>query len=185
MSRALIVTGEPLPAFGWRVVRAVKKAAPRALNRAMNSTRTHTIRNTAKRLGVSGKLIRPKVRRNAMDRANRRRQKATLYVIWDRFPVHHLREFTLASWNRSPGGGVHIDDQFYKGAFLINLKKMRGKKKGFGVYERKTRKRFPVRAISVPIPELREEAERAVRRIGMPMLEKRFQHELNRELRPR
>jgi hypothetical protein len=114
------------------------------------------------------KLIRDRI---SIARANKKNLQSLLNC---NFRGIYARD--LGSMRQTPEG-AKAGGQLFPGAFVATLRK--GAKSG--IYRRKTKKRFPVKSVTIPIfDEAMKIVEELVGDEARSVFEKRFRHEISR-----
>jgi hypothetical protein len=114
------------------------------------------------------KLIRDRI---AISRANKKNLQSLLNCNF-----RGIQARDLGSLKQTPAG-AKAGNQLFPGAFVATLKP--GAKPG--IYRRKTKKRFPVKSVTIPIfYEATKIIEELVGDEARSVFEKRFKHEISR-----
>jgi hypothetical protein len=146
----------------------VNQAALLALNRTAEWMKGQVSKeiSAAKRLKL--KLIRDRI---AISRANKKNLQSLLNCNF-----RGILARDLGSMRQTPVG-AKAGGQLFPGAFVATLKP--GAKAG--IYRRKTKKRFPVKSVTIPIFD---EATKIIEELAgdeaRSVFEKRFKHEISR-----
>lgn len=146
----------------------VRQASIFAMNRTAEWMKGRLAKDISAEQRLKLKLIRDRI---VMQRANKRDPQATLSCNFKSVYVKDLSNIKQTPVGVSAGGKV------YPHAFIATLKK--GGKSG--VYRRTTKKRFPVKSVTISIFD---EASRIVENLigteAKQVFEKRFFHEIKR-----
>jgi hypothetical protein len=146
----------------------VTQAAIFALNRTAEWMKGQVASGISKEKRLKLKLIRDRI---AISRANKKNLQSLLNC---NFRGILARDF--GSLKQTPAG-AKAGSQLFPGAFVATLKP--GAKAG--IYRRKTKKRFPVKSVTIPIFD---EATKIIEELAgdeaRSVFEKRFRHEISR-----
>jgi hypothetical protein len=146
----------------------VSQAAMFALNRTAEWMKGQVSKELSAEKRLKLKLIRDRI---AISRANKKNLQSLLNC---NFRGIYARD--LGSMRQTPEG-AKAGGQLFEGAFIATLRK--GAKTG--IYRRKTKKRFPVKSVTIPIfDEATKIIEELVGDEARSVFEKRFKHEILR-----
>jgi hypothetical protein len=146
----------------------VNQAAIFALNRTAEWMKSQVSKNVSAEKRLKLKLIRDRI---AIARANRKNLRSLLNCNF-----RGILARDLGSMRQTPVG-AKAGGQLFPGSFIASLKP--GAKTG--IYRRKTKKRFPVRSVTIPIfDEATKIIEGLVGNEARSVFEKRFRHEISR-----
>jgi hypothetical protein len=146
----------------------VSQAAMFALNRTAEWMKGRVSKELSAEKRLKLKLIRDRI---AISRANKKNLQSLLNC---NFRGIYARD--LGSMRQTPEGAM-AGGQLFKGAFIASLKP--GAKAG--IYRRKTKKRFPVKSVTIPIfDEAMKIIEELIGDEARSVFEKRFKHEILR-----
>jgi hypothetical protein len=146
----------------------VNQTAMLALNRTAEWMKGQISRELSEEKRLKLKLIRDRI---AIARANKKNLQSLLNCNF-----HGVLARDLGSLKQTSAGAM-AGGQLFEGAFIATLKK--GAKQG--IYRRKTKQRFPVKSVAIPIFE---EATKIIEELAgdeaRSVFEKRFKHEISR-----
>jgi hypothetical protein len=146
----------------------VAQASVFALNRTAEWMKSQVSKNLSVEKRIKLKIIRDRIN---MKRADKRNLQSLLNCNFRGILARDLGSMTQTPASAKAGG------QLFPGAFIATLRK--GAKAG--IYRRKTKKRFPVKAVTIPIFE---EATKIISELvgdeARSVFEKRFLHEIKR-----
>lgn len=146
----------------------VVQAATLALNRTAEWMKGQVASGISKEKRLKLKLIRDKIK---IAKANKKNLQSLLNCDF-----RGILARDLGSLKQTPAGSK-AGSQLFSGAFVATLKP--GAKAG--IYRRKTKKRFPVKSVTIPIFE---EATKIIEELAddeaRSVFEKRFRHEISR-----
>ena len=146
----------------------VAQASVRALNRTAEWMKGQVSKELSAEKRLKLKLIRDRI---AISRANKKNLQSLLNCNF-----RGILARDLGSLKQTPAG-AKAGSQLFPGAFVATLRK--GAKTG--IYRRKTKKRFPVKSVTIPIFE---EATKIIGEVAgdeaRSVFEKRFRHEISR-----
>jgi hypothetical protein len=146
----------------------VVQAATLALNRTAEWMKGQVASGISKEKRLKLKLIRDKIK---IAKANKKNLQSLLNCDF-----RGILARDLGSLKQTPAGSK-AGSQLFSGAFVATLKP--GAKAG--IYRRKTKKRFPVKSVTIPIFE---KATKIIEELAgdgaRSVFEKRFRHEISR-----
>jgi hypothetical protein len=146
----------------------VVQAAMFSLNRTAEWMKGQVSKELSVEKRLKLKLIRDRI---AISRANKRNLQSLLNCNF-----RGILARDLGSLKQTPAG-AKAGSQLFPGAFIATLKP--GAK--IGIYRRKTKKRFPVKSVSIPIFD---EATKIIKELvgdeARSVFEKRFKYEISR-----
>jgi hypothetical protein len=146
----------------------VVQAALFSLNRTAEWMKSQVSKNLSAEKRLKLKLIRDKIK---IARANKKNLQSLLNCNF-----RGIQARDLGSLKQTPAG-AKAGNQLFPGSFVATLKP--GAK--VGIYRRKTKKRFPVKSVTIPIFE---EATKIIEELAgdeaRSVFEKRFRHEISR-----
>jgi hypothetical protein len=146
----------------------VARAATLALNRTAEWLKGQVSKELSKEKRLKLKLIRDKI---SITRAGKKNLQSLLNC---NFRGIYARD--LGSMRQTPEG-AKAGGQVFPGSFIASLKP--GAKAG--IWRRKTKKRFPVKSVTIPIfDEAIKIVEELVGDEARSVFEKRFKHEISR-----
>jgi hypothetical protein len=146
----------------------VAQAAMFSLNRTAEWMKGQVSKELSAEKRLKLKLIRDKIK---IARANKKNLQSLLNCNF-----RGILARDLGSLKQTPAG-AKAGSQLFPGAFIATLKP--GAKTG--IYRRKTKKRFPVKAVTIPIfDEAVKIIEEVVGEEAKTVFEKRFRHEISR-----
>ncbi len=146
----------------------VQQASIFALNRMAEWMKGQIVKDISAKQRIKLKIIRDRI---VMQRANKRNTQASLSC---NFRSVYVKD--LSSVRQTPIG-VMAGGKMYPHAFIATLKK--GGKSG--VYRRTTKKRFPVKSVTVDIfDDATKRIEELIGTEARQVFEKRFFHEIKR-----
>jgi hypothetical protein len=146
----------------------VSRAAIFALNRTAEWMKGQVSKELSAEKRLKLKLIRDRI---AIARAGRKNLQSLLNCNF-----RGILARDLGSMRQTPAG-AKAGGQLFEHAFIASLKP--GAKEG--IYRRKTKKRFPVKSVTIPIfDEAMKIVEELVGDEARSVFEKRFKHEISR-----
>jgi hypothetical protein len=146
----------------------VAQAASLALNRTAEWMKGQISQEISKEKRLKLKLIRDRI---AISRANKKNLESLLNCNF-----RGILARDLGSLRQTPAGAM-AGGQLFPGSFVASIKS--GAKQG--IYMRKTKKRFPVKSVAIPIfDEATKIIEELVGDEARSVFEKRFKHEISR-----
>jgi hypothetical protein len=144
------------------------QAAMFSLNRTAEWMKGQVSKELSAEKRLKLKLIRDRI---SIARANKKNLQSLLNCNFRGILAHDL-----GSMKQIPEG-AKVGGQLFPGAFIASLKP--GAKQG--IYRRKTKKRFPVKSVTIPIfNEAMKIVEELVGDEARSVFEKRFKHEIGR-----
>jgi hypothetical protein len=144
----------------------VTRAAMFALNRTAEWMKGQVSKELSAEKRLKLKLIRDRIK---IARANKKNLQSLLNCDFRGVLARDLGSMTQTPAGAKAGG------QFFPGAFVATLKP--GAKTG--IYRRKTKKRFPVKSVTIPVfDEAVKIIEAAAGEEAKTVFEKRFRHEI-------
>jgi hypothetical protein len=146
----------------------VTQAAMFSLNRTAEWMKSQVSKKLSAEKRLKLKLIRDKIK---IARANKKNLQSLLNCNF-----RGILARDLGSLKQTPSG-AKAGGQLFSGAFIATLKP--GAKTG--IYRRKTKKRFPLKSVTIPIfEEATKIIEELVGEEARSVFEKRFKHEISR-----
>jgi hypothetical protein len=146
----------------------VTQAAIFALNRTAEWMKGQVTRGISEEKRIKLKAVRDRV---SIARANKKNLQSLLNCNF-----RGILARDLGSMRQTPEG-AKASGQLFPGSFIASLKP--GAKEG--IYRRKTKKRFPVKSVTIPIfAEAMKIMEELVGDEARSVFEKRFKHEISR-----
>jgi hypothetical protein len=146
----------------------VVQAAMFSLNRTAEWMKGQVSKELSAEKRLKLKLIRDRI---AISRANKKNLESLLNCNF-----RGILARDLGSLKQTPTG-AKAGSQLFPGSFVATLKP--GAKAG--IYQRKTKKRFPVKSVTIPIfDEATKIIEELVGEEARSVFEKRFKHEISR-----
>jgi hypothetical protein len=146
----------------------VQQASIFALNRTAEWMKGQVSKNLSAEKRLKLKIIRGKIK---IARANKKNLQSLLNCDFRGILARDLGSMKQTSEGAKAGG------QLFPGSFITSLKS--GAKAG--IYRRKTKKRFPLKSVTIPIfDEATKIIEELVGDEARSVFEKRFKHEISR-----
>jgi hypothetical protein len=146
----------------------VSQAAIFALNRTAEWMKGQVSKNLSAEKRIKLKAIRDRI---SITRANKKNLQSLLNCNFRGILARDLGSMRQTQEGAKAGG------QLFPGSFIASLKP--GAKEG--IYRRKTKKRFPVKSVTIPIfTEAMKIMEELVGDEARSVFEKRFKHEISR-----
>lgn len=153
-------------------INAVPEQINQAVCFAINRTADWLKSNIAKEVSAK-KCIRLKIIRDRIKLRKATKKETTASLNLDASAIY-ARDLGIASQNKI---GVKVGGKIFPHAFIAKLKP--GSKEG--IYVRKTRRRFPVKRVTIPIiEETQKVIENFLGQEAAEFFNKRFNHEIKR-----